>query len=285
MIAPQSQSKVILITGASSGIGRACAEALAARGHRVYGANRSTVAHNAAIIPLRMNVTDATTVTAGIQTILDREGQLDVAVNNSGAGIGGAVEETSMAEAQALLDLNFFGVMRVCQAVLPIMRAQGAGLIINMSSVGGLMGLPYQALYSASKYALEGFSESLRMEVAEFGIRVVLVEPGDVNTAFTANRRHAAAASDLRSPYAQQYGQVMAQAEADERVGVAPERVARTVLRVVNSRHPRTRYVVGPLSQCLAAWIKPFLPAALAERLLMAHYGLESPRDVVPHQR
>lgn len=285
MTTPQSQSKVILITGASSGIGRACAEALAAQGHRVYGANRSTVAHNAAVIPLPMDVTDAATVTAGIQTILDREGRLDVAVNNSGAGIGGAVEETSMAEAQALLDLNFFGVMRVCQAVLPIMRAQGAGLIINMSSVGGLMGLPYQALYSASKYALEGFSESLRMEVAEFGIRVVLVEPGDVNTAFTANRLHAAAASDLRSPYAQQYGRVMAQVEADERVGVAPERVARTVLRVVNSRHPRTRYVVGPLSQCLAAWIKPFLPAALAERLLMAHYGLESPRDVVPHQR
>lgn len=275
MTTSQAQSKVILITGASSGIGRACAEALAARGHRVYGANRSTVAHNTAIIPLPMDVTNTATVTAGIQTILDREGRLDVVLNNSGAGSGGAVEETTLAEAQAVMDLNFFGVVRVCQAALPVMRTQGAGLIINMSSVGGLMGLPYQALYSASKYALEGFSESLRMEVAEFGIHVVLVEPGDVNTAFTSNRLHAAAASDPGSPYARQYGRVMAQVEADERAGVAPERVARTVLRVVASRNPRTRYVVGPFSQCLAAWIKPFLPASLAERLLMAHYGLK----------
>lgn len=267
-------AKVILITGASSGIGRACAEALAAQGHRVYGASRSAPSLAAAISMLPMDVTDAASVAAGVRALLEREGRLDVVLNNSGAGSGGAVEETTLAEAVALMDLNFFGVLRVCKAVLPIMRLQGRGLIINMSSIGGLMGLPYQALYSASKYALEGFSESLRMEVAAFGIRVVLVEPGDVATAFTLNRRHAAAARDPRSPYTAPYRRVMARVEADERRGITPAAVARLVTQIVASRKPRTRYVIGPLNQCLAAWLKPFLPAALAERLLMAYYGL-----------
>ncbi len=270
------QHKVILITGASSGIGRACATALAARGHRVYGTNRRTTAAPAGFDLLPMDVTDEDSVLGGVRTILAQEGRLDVVVNNSGRGFGGTVEETRLEETQKLFDVNFFGAVRLCRAVLPAMRKQRAGLIINISSIGGLMGLPFQAPYSASKYALEGFTESLRLELSGLGIHAVLVEPGDVATAFTANRLHAAAASDPASPYAARYRRAIAKIESDERHGVAAERVAQTVVRVVASRKPQPRYLVGPFAQTLAARIKPYLPPAVFERLLLAYYGLST---------
>lgn len=267
-------SKVILVTGASSGIGYACATALSARGHRIYGASRHAPTTPSAFTPLTMDVTKEASVIAGIHTILEREDRLDCVLNNSGMGFGGAVEDTELEETQALFDVNFFGVVRVCRAVLPSMRKQHSGLIINMSSIGGLMGLPYQAPYSASKYALEGFTESLRLELTGSGIHAVLVEPGDVSTAFTANRLHAAAAANPDSPYAPRFRRALMKIEADERHGFSPEKVAHTVARIVAARKPRMRTLVGPFPQRLAARIKPFLPSLLFERLLLAYYNL-----------
>lgn len=268
-------SKVILITGASSGIGFACATDLAAQGHQVYGTSRQTFHTATTFTPLNMDVTQEASVDAAIQKIMEHEGQLDCVLNNSGKGFGGAVEDTTLEEAQSLFDVNFFGVVRVCRAVLPIMRKQRAGLIINMSSIGGLMGLPYQAPYSASKYAVEGFTESLRLELTGSGIHVVLVEPGDVSTAFTANRLHAAAATGPDSPYATRYRQALMKIETDERHGFSPEKVACTVVKIVAARKPAMRYLIGPFPQRLAARIKPFLPSRLFERLLLAYYNLE----------
>src|SRR5579872_2559800 len=180
------ENRVALVTGASSGIGRACAELLAARDFRVYGASRHPLP-GSSFESLPMDVRDEESVTAGIASIVQREGRLDVIVNNAGIAIAGAVEDTSVEEAKDQFDVNFFGALRVCRAVLPVLRDQRSGTIVNIGSIGGLIALPFQGLYSASKFALEGLSESLRLEVAPFGIHVVLIEPGDQQTPLTEN--------------------------------------------------------------------------------------------------
>lgn len=266
--------KVILVTGASSGIGRACATALAQQGHRVYGTGRNPRGAEGNFTMLPMDVTDAMSVQTAMQTLLDREGRIDVVVNNAGFGYGGAVEDTTIEEAQAIFDTNFHGVLRVCHTVLPTMRAQGSGTIINVSSIGGLIGLPFQGLYSASKYALEGMSEALRMEVKRFGIHVTLVEPGDTRTQFTANRRNTRGA-DENSTYREVYRRTLARIEADEANGAPPETVARTVMRVVATPRPKVRYVVGPFHQKLAVLVKRLVPSGLFERIIMMAYGVK----------
>ena len=270
----EKRGKVILVTGASSGIGRACATRLARQGHRVYGTSRTPRSTDGDFTMLAMDVTGAASVQAAVQTLLDREGRIDVVVNNAGIGYGGAVEDTAIDEARATFETNFFGVLRVCHAVLPAMRAQGHGTIINVSSIGGLISLPFQGLYTASKYALEGLSEALRMEVKRFGIHVTLVEPGDTSTEFTANRRNTRGA-DENPVYREAYQHTLAQIEKDERNGAPPEAVARTVARIVKASRPKVRYAVGPFHQKLAILVKRLVPSGLFERIIMLAYGVE----------
>ncbi len=270
----QHGQKVILVTGASSGIGQACATALAQQGHRVYGTSRTPRDETRGFTMLPMDVTDTPSVHAAVQTLLEREGRIDVVVNNAGIGYGGAIEDTAIDEAHALFETNFFGVLRVCHAVLPTMRAQGGGTIINVSSIGGLVSLPFQSLYSASKAALEAMSESLRMEVKRFGIHVVLVEPGDTRTEFTANRRNTRAAE--QSPvYREIFLRTQAHIEADERNGIPPETVARTVMRIVATPRPKVRYAVGLFYQKLAILVKRLVPSGLFERIIMMVYSVK----------
>ncbi len=270
----QTHSKVVLITGASSGIGRAAARHLAELGYRVYGTSRGACPDTGGVTMLQMDVTDADAVSAGIQTILAREGRLDVVVNNAGFGYGGAVEETSIDEARATFETNVFGVLRVCRAALPVMRAQGAGLIVNVSSIGGLMGMPFQGLYAASKFAVEGLTETLRMEVKAFGIDVVLLEPGDIRTDFTARRRTTAeaAASDI---YREQYARTLDKIAADEQGGADPQVAAKTLARILASRRPRLRYTTGPVYQKLAVFVKRIVPHALFEWVLMQNFAMK----------
>jgi len=189
----QFSNQVVLITGASSGIGKTCATRLHERGYQVYGTSRSAPAPGAGkqssfqMPPfpykmLRMDVNDDKSVQDGVGAVLADAGRIDAAVNCAGFGIAGAVEDTSTEEAKAQLETNFFGTLRVCRAVLPIMREQGSGAIVNISSIAGLIGIPYQAMYSASKFAIEGMTEALRLEVKPFGIRVCLIEPGDLKS-------------------------------------------------------------------------------------------------------
>jgi len=269
----EKREKVILVTGASAGIGRACATLLAQQGYRVYGTSRAPRVEDNSFTMLPMDVTDVATVQATVQAVLHREGRIDVVVNNAGIGYGGAVEDTSIEEAHALFETNFYGVLRVCHATLPTMRAQGSGTIINVSSIGGLMGLPFQGLYSASKYALEGLSESLRMEVKRFGVHVVLVEPGDTRTQFTANRSNTRRA-DENSVYREAYRRALARIEADERNGAGAETVARTVARIVATPRPKARYLVGPFHQKLAVLLKRLAPPALFEWIIMMNYRI-----------
>jgi NAD(P)-dependent dehydrogenase (short-subunit alcohol dehydrogenase family) len=295
-----ARPRVVLITGASSGIGRACARHLYEAGFRVYGTSRtpadrghgfdsaqagkgsrlttsaaefkpdgaSDTAPSFPLIPL--DVTSDASVAGAVRWVLDREGALDIVVNNAGFGIAGAIEDTTVEEAYEQFDTNFFGTMRVCRAVLPVMRRQCGGYIVNVSSIAGQVGIPFQALYCASKFAVEGFTEALRMEAAPFGVRVVLVEPGDFRTGFTASRR--LARSPVTDAYRERQARAIGVMEHDETHGATPEAVARLVHFIITRRSPRLRYAVGPVSERLALVLKRFAPARLFERVMAGYY-------------
>jgi NAD(P)-dependent dehydrogenase (short-subunit alcohol dehydrogenase family) len=265
------ERKIVLITGARSGIGRACADALAVQGHQVFGTSRTPPSETPGFTFLPMDVNDTDSVEAGVQSVLEETGRLDVVVNNAGFGYGGSVEDTSMAEAQALFETNVFGPKRVCQAVLPTMREQGSGLIVNVSSIGGLMGLPYQGLYSASKFAIEGLSEALRLEMKPFGVKVVMIEPGDFATGFTASRRRTLGCT-ADSPYAAACERSLVVMEHDETSSPPPDKVALAVERIINRPNPRLRYPVGPLPEIVAIYLKRIMPHRVFEWAIGKYY-------------
>lgn len=266
---------VVLVTGASSGIGRACADVLARNGFTVYGVSRSMGegTTEAGWTSLPMDVRDETSVIRSVERVVADAGQLDAVVNNAGVGIAGAVEDTSVEEALDLFQTNLFGILRVCRAVLPHFRARRRGTIVNVSSIGGRIALPFQGLYSASKFAVEGLTEALRMEVKPFGIRVVLVEPGDTRTEFTARRRLAAAARE-REAYRDRFVRALQRVERDEREGGNPTAVARLILRILHHPNPRLRYTVGSPFQRLAVHARAVLPQRLFEWGIMHYYRI-----------
>ncbi len=230
---------MVLITGASSGIGKACADHLARLGFTVYGASR-TIENLGEVrwMPLVMDVDQDKSVTSGVEQVRAQAGRLDIVVNCAGFGIAGSVEDTTLEEAKAQFDTNFFGAVRLCRAVLPEMRQQGAGLIINMSSLAGLLGLPFESFYSASIFALEGLTEALRLEVEPFGVRVVLIEPGNFHTGFTAKRQVSQAARSSTA-YRTRFEKSLAQMEQDELNGPTPERFAALLGRISANPKPR----------------------------------------------
>jgi NAD(P)-dependent dehydrogenase (short-subunit alcohol dehydrogenase family) len=271
--------RVVLITGASSGIGRACAEHLHQRGYRVYGTSRRVATETPSTSPvgfkmIKVDVDVDSSVGRGIEWVVEREGRLDVVVNNAGFGLAGAIEDTSIEEAKAQLETNFFGTLRVCRAVLPIMRKQGGGYIINIGSLAGRISVPFQALYSASKFAIEGLTEALRLEVRPYGIRVVLIEPGDLATEFTAHRRRTAE-SQQNTAYRERCETALRIMEASEAEGSTPEVVARLLERIIEDPSPRLRYTVGPMFQRAMAELRKIMPARLFEWSLARYYRLD----------
>lgn len=268
-------SKVVLVTGASSGIGEACAELLTVRKHRVYGTSRQpSVKESVGYQMLELDVTRDESVRAAVRTVLEREGRIDVVVNNAGHALAGAVEDTSDEEAWRQLDTNVLGVLRVCRAVLPSMRERRSGRIINIGSIGGMVGLPFQGFYSASKFALEGLTESLRQEVDAFGIQATLVQPGDVRTGLTQSRVRASGAGEA-SAYHASFEKVLSIIEKEEREGVSAGAVARKVAEVMEEEDPRVRYSVGKWTQRMAVVAKPLLPSQTFEGILMSLFGLK----------
>lgn len=262
--------RVALVTGASTGIGASCAALLAEKGFRVYGGARGAVTAPG-VEPFTLDVTDDASVTQAVETILSRVGRIDVLVNNAGFGIAGAIEDTSVEEAREQFEVNFFGVLRMCHAVLPAMRRQKSGYIINVGSIGGLIAIPFQGFYSATKFALEGFSESLRLEVRPFGIQVVLIEPGDHRTAFTQNRR-ATHGSVEGSVYHERFDRAVARMAKDEQGGPSPDGVAQRLYKILENPRPRLRYTVGPAPQRAAVWIKRLTPYAVMEKIMRDYY-------------
>lgn len=262
--------KVILITGASSGIGKCCFDFLQEQGYVVYGTSRneSNKTHM-----LQMDVTNYTSIEKAIQYIIEREARLDVLVNNAGISIVGAIEDTSMTEAQRIMDTNFWGILRTTRAVLPAMREQNSGLIINISSLAGLFAIPFQSFYSASKFALEGFTESLRMEIRSFGIHACLIEPGDFRTKISENRIFTNQSNDT-SNYFEKFESAKKVIVSGERNGEHPEKIARLVAKLILTKNPKVRYRIGKLLDLLAAILKPVLPQKIFEWLIRNHYGL-----------
>jgi NAD(P)-dependent dehydrogenase (short-subunit alcohol dehydrogenase family) len=259
------------VTGASSGIGECCASFLSERGYKVYGASRRAL-DMPGVSVLRMDVCEDHSVRAGIAAVLTREGRLDAVVNSAGMGIAGAIEDTSIAEAQDQFDVNFFGVLRVCREVLPVMRQQRAGYIVNIGSIGGLIAIPFQGLYSASKFAVEGLTEAMRVEARPFGIHAVVIEPGDHRTSFT-EKRCRTEGSLGRSAYQERCERAVGRMALDEQNGPDPVGVARLVHRVLSTPRPRLRYTVGPASQRSAAWLKRLMPYSVLEKVLSGYYG------------
>lgn len=262
--------KVVLITGAASGIGKACAEHLARHGHRVFGGDRNPATDATPVTPLLMDINDDDSVVAAVAEVLSVAGRLDVVVNNAGFGIAGSIEDTSMEEARAQLETNFFGAMRVIKAALPHLRSQGSGLIVNVTSIGGIIALPFQGPYSASKFALEGLSEALRMEVAPLGVKVAVLEPADCRTGFTAARRKVEGAD--RGAYREAFATSLAVIEADEIGGADPEVVARRLAKIIASPSPRLRYMAGSPTERLAVLLKRVLPYGLFAPIIAGHY-------------
>jgi NAD(P)-dependent dehydrogenase (short-subunit alcohol dehydrogenase family) len=273
-----SDQRAVLVTGASSGIGQACARHLAAHGFRVFGTSRRALdppRTENGVEMLEMDVDSDASVDRAVDQVLQRAGRIDAVVNNAGWALAGAVEDTTPAEARAQLETNFIGAWRVCRAVLPAMRAARRGHIVNVGSIGGRVGLPYQAAYSASKFAVAGFTEALSGEVRPFGIHAVLIEPGNFRTGITAGRRTSADTSGGDSAYTSRFFKAMQIIERDEAAGADPVGVARVVRRVLNTPSPRLRYMVGPAGERLAAAAgKTLLPGRMFERVIMHLYGI-----------
>jgi len=267
-------TKVILITGASSGFGRAIAKALAAKNYRVFGTARTPAASSDGFATLTMDVTQDDSVSACIADVIRAAGRIDAVINNAGMGIAGAIEDTTAAEAQIQFESNFFGTHRVCRAVLPYLRAQRAGTIINISSLAGLIPLPFQGFYSATKFAIEAYSEALRMEVRPFGISVSMIEPGDFATSFTANRRMTNATT-CASPYYEAAMRAVATMARDEQANRDLSPVIRAVETILESRRPALRYPRANAVQRTFSALRPFLPQVLAESLIRDTYGLK----------
>jgi len=266
--------KVVFITGISSGFGKKTAELLAAKGHIVYGTVRKETESIANVNVLKMDLTDPESIKIAVASVLQKEGKIDILINNAGVHTGGAIETAPVENIRLQMDTNVMGMVYMLKEVLPAMRKQGEGTIINFSSIGGLMGLPFQGFYSASKFAIEGLSEALRMEVKQFNIKVILINPGDFHTNNTANRRNFLTKAE-NDPYAEQFAKSLAIIEKDENGGWPPEVLAKKLVKIIESKNPCQRYVIATAEQKLAVVLKNILPSSWFMKILAPHYGIK----------
>ena len=275
-----TRGQVILITGSSSGIGRATAAAAAARGHRVFATARQTddladLSLPGSIDALPLDVTDAGSIERAVAEVLRRCGRLDALVNNAGYGQYGSLEDVALGDWKRQYDVNLFGAVAAIQAVLPALRESGGGTIVNVSSVAGKIAIPFAAPYCSSKHALEAISDSLRLEVAPFGIRVVVIEPGPIATRF-GDRARAEVQPFLQKPgpYKEFYVEAERAMEQDFRRGqLPPDFVARVIVQALESRRPRTRYTVTAMAK-LGIPAKRFLPDRVLDRAMRGRLKL-----------
>jgi short-subunit dehydrogenase len=266
--------KVILITGISSGFGKESAMLLAEAGHTVYGTVRRDCENLRNINVLRIDLTYSGSIKEAVETIIGKEGHIDVLINNAGMHTGGPIETLPMEYVRLQIETNLTGTINLTKEVLPHMRRNGGGTIINFSSIGGLLGLPYQGIYSAVKFAIEGFSEALRIEIRKFKIKVIVVNPSDFRTNSSSNRRNFLSPTGPDDPYNKQYEKTLAGIEKDEAGGLDPLIIAKKMVKIVECKNPRQRYIVAAFLPKLAVALKNFLPGKLFGRLLGIFYGI-----------
>lgn len=269
-----SNQKVVLITGASSGVGQSTARLLSQKGYKVFGTTRNPT--DAKAIPtvemLALDVRNDSSVQACVDAVTSQVGRLDVLVNNAAYELAGALEEISLEEARAQFETNFFGVVRMVKAVLPLMRQQNQGHIINVSSFSGVSAIPFMGVYSASKFALEGYTEALRMEVKPFNIHVSLTEAGFLKTPMMDKRQASAASLKEYDPWRQRAFKAI---RDQEQKAPGPELVAETLLKIISSIKPRLRYLIGSQAK-FTSLLKWYLPEGLYEQGKRNTFGLDS---------
>jgi len=265
-------NKVVLITGTSSGIGKITAEYLVQKGFTVYGSSRNPAYKNLTFkcVPLDLNKEE--TIDDAVGMIIQKEGRIDVLVNNAGTGITGSIEETPTKEIRKSFDTNFFGTIEVMKAVLPQMREQGSGLIINVTSIAGYMGLPFRGIYCANKGALERVTESLRMEVKQFGVNVVSIAPGDFATNIATGRYHTPVFEE--SVYKDNYEKNLELMDIHVKKGSDPIEMARQVYKIIQDPNPKIHYKVGGFIDKISIVLKRILPDKVYEYLVMRNYGM-----------
>ena len=265
--------KVVLITGGSSGIGKSIGEFLLDKGFSVYGTSRNPKNYTESKFPiLALDVTNTESIENCVKELLAIENRIDVLVNNAGIGITGPIEEIPSIEIKKSFETNFFGPIEVMKSVIPQMRKQNSGLIINITSIAGYMGLPYRGIYSASKAALEILTEAFRMELKDFNIQMTNIAPGDFATNIAAGRYHTPVYPS--SPYKENYSRVLKAIDDDVNKGNNPIGVAQKVYAVINTKHPKIHYKVGAFMQKFSVVLKFVLPDKLYEKLLLNYYKL-----------
>jgi NAD(P)-dependent dehydrogenase (short-subunit alcohol dehydrogenase family) len=276
-----TQSPIALVTGASSGIGLATAERLAAAGYKVYGTSRQAQANKRSFTMLALDVTSDESVAAAVSELIRREGRIDLLVNNAGVSVAPAgAEESSLDQARGIFDTNFFGLVRMTRAVVPHMRAQGSGRILNIGSVLGFLPAPYMALYAATKHAVEGYSESLDHELRTRGIRVLVIEPAYTKTQFDANFREPDAQLDV---YRDARDGINARLRQIVKTADEPEIVANVVLEAATAERPKLRYTAGKLARRLSL-LRRFAPAGAVDAGVRRDLRLDTRTASSPHR-
>lgn len=267
-------AKVVLITGGSSGIGKSIGTYLASKDYKVYGTARNPKKYpDFDVFELvQLDVKQPESVQKAVEYVISKEGRLNVLINNAGVGMTGPIEETPHEEILNIFDINFNGPVHMIKAVLPQMREQGGGLIINVTSIAGYMGLPFRGFYSATKGALGLLTEALRMETKDFGVHIANVAPGDFATNIAAGRYHAPVKPE--SAYKDTYGKSLDLMNEHVNAGGDPMEVAHKVYTIIQRKNPKIHNPVGEFTQRLSLILKRILPGKLYEKLLLNHYKL-----------
>ena len=267
--------KVVLITGGSSGIGEAIAAHLGKNlDYIVYATSRKPVTNQfiGGVTFLQLDVTSSQSCEAAVKNLIEKEGKIDVLINNAGIDFAGPIEDTSREELHQVLETNLYGVLDMCRVVLPYMRQNKSGRIINISSLAGRFGLPFRGVYSASKFALEGLTESLSQEVQQFGIQVSIVEPGDFATNISQNRQTTLATSN--SVYNKQFTATYNLINQEVAHSLSATIMAKAIEKILRKKKPKLRYVVSTPFQKFTLTLKALLPDRVFEKLLMNHYKI-----------
>ena len=266
-------SKVVLITGASSGIGKAIASFLHEKKYIVYGTSRNPdKVKDLNFKLIALDVLNTESIIKAVTTIIANEGRLDVLINNAGKGITGPIEDTPTIEMKANFDTNFFGPIEVMKAVLPQMRKQKGGKIINITSIAGYMGLPFRGIYSASKGALELVTEAMNMEVKQFGVQIINAAPGDFATNIASGRYHTPVFEN--SAYKKKYKENLDLMDSHVSEGMDPIVMAKGIYSIIQSDNPKIHYKIGGFMEKFSIVLKRILPDTWYEKLLMNHYKL-----------
>jgi NAD(P)-dependent dehydrogenase (short-subunit alcohol dehydrogenase family) len=266
-------NKVVVVTGASSGIGRSIAELLARRGFIVYAASRTGKSpQGERLIPIMMDVREESSVKECMSEIGSNYGKLYAVINSAGLGMIGALEDSSADDLRMIFETNLIGLHHVCRHSLPLLRQSGKSYLINITSIAAQMSLPYRGAYCSSKFAVEGYSETLSQEVRSDGIHVVIVEPGDVRTSINANRKVASALSER---HARNFVEIKEQVNREVESGMDSAEIASSVLHILHMKSPRLRYRLAPAKTKLAYLLMRILPDRIFEAIIMRHYGVK----------